>query len=623
MLNDMPRTGSSDTHRAIEHLLASDRGREGSIPVLRFRKETANSSELLVRAATTTNADELDELGLTLRESLTNLDSLVAEFDAGVRQNLQDQVARLHSLAEGRVSIIRIRRFYLDNGADAQQLVSDSAQASRQLVTAVDGLVETAKRDIDEATLEAQSVQRFSTGILIAVVLLSLVCSILIVWLYVGRNLIARLSALSDSMLAIAGGNLETSLPSGGGDEIGRMSEALAVFRDTAVEVRDSNLRDIREARRRLVDAIESISEGFALYDADDRLVLCNTRYTELLYPGLEEIVQPGAPFETVVRNAADRGLIRDAIGRVDEWVEERLAQHRNPGEPHVQERAVGIWIQISERRTDDGGAVGVYTDITPLKRRQEDLEAARDQAIQATRAKSQFLANMSHELRTPMNAILGYTELIQDNIYGEVPDKVRDVINRVEHNGRSLLGLINDVLDLSKIDAGEFTISLDEYSMQDIVDSVVADLGPLAVDKALTLTATVEPGLSVGLGDERRIVQVLVKLVGNAIKFTDRGEVSVRASLSDGAFLVSVADTGIGISQADQQDILKEFYQSDGSTTRQHGGTGLGLAIAKRMVELHGGRLWVDSVPGEGSTFSFSLPLRVQTGMEKTSEAS
>jgi signal transduction histidine kinase len=240
---------------------------------------------------------------------------------------------------------------------------------------------------------------------------------------------------------------------------------------------------------------------------------------------------------------------------------------------------------------------------------------------MQANRAKSQFLANMSHELRTPMNAVLGYIELIQDGIYGDVPEKVSEIIGRIDHNGRHLLSQINDVLDLSKIDAGELKISLDDYSMRDIVDGVVSDVASLAAEKNLTLNASVPPDLPIGLGDDRRISQVLLNLVGNAIKFTDEGGVSVRVSVSDGTFQVAVADTGIGISEADQAEILNEFYQADSSITRAHGGTGLGLAIAKRMVELHGGRLWFESALGEGSTFSFSLLVRVEQNVVKSGE--
>jgi len=230
-----------------------------------------------------------------------------------------------------------------------------------------------------------------------------------------------------------------------------------------------------------------------------------------------------------------------------------------------------------------------------------------------ASQHKSQFLANMSHELRTPLNAILGYTELIVDGIYGKVPAKIRDVQERVQKSGRHLLGLINDVLDLSKIEAGQLTLSLSDYSFQDAVQSVVSSVESLAKEKGLRLTVEVAPKLPVGRADERRIVQVLLNLVGNAIKFTDAGEVKIRVSTKDDAFEVSVSDTGPGIPKIQHERIFEEFQQVDGSSTRAKGGTGLGLAIAKKIIALHGGRIWVESIIGEGSTFTFSLPVRAE----------
>jgi GAF domain-containing protein len=246
------------------------------------------------------------------------------------------------------------------------------------------------------------------------------------------------------------------------------------------------------------------------------------------------------------------------------------------------------------------------------------EIEAKSRELEVASRHKSQFLANMSHELRTPLNAILGYTELILDGIYGEAPEKIRDVMGRVEKSGRHLLGLINDVLDLSKIEAGQLTLALNNYSMKEVVQTVFTAVEALAAEKKLALKISVPPDLPPGTGDERRLSQVLLNLVGNAIKFTEAGEVRIDAITRDGEFVVSVSDTGPGIAPADQQKIFEEFQQADSSTTRKKGGTGLGLSIARRIIELHGGRLWVESSPGKGSTFSFTLPVRVEPAAVK-----
>jgi signal transduction histidine kinase len=234
-----------------------------------------------------------------------------------------------------------------------------------------------------------------------------------------------------------------------------------------------------------------------------------------------------------------------------------------------------------------------------------------------ASRHKSQFLANMSHELRTPLNAILGYSELLIDGIYGELAEKARGVLERVQNNGRHLLGLINDVLDLSKIEAGQLSLAVDEYSMAALVKSVVATTESLARAKGLALNARIDEALPLGRGDERRLTQVLLNLVGNAIKFTDRGSVDVAAGVVEGRFQVAVRDTGPGIAEADQKRIFEEFQQVDDTNTRQKGGTGLGLAIAKRIVEMHGGTISVESAPGAGSTFRMILPVRVEAGKE------
>jgi signal transduction histidine kinase len=230
-----------------------------------------------------------------------------------------------------------------------------------------------------------------------------------------------------------------------------------------------------------------------------------------------------------------------------------------------------------------------------------------------ASQHKSQFLANMSHELRTPLNAILGYTELILDNIYGETPDKMREVLERLQANGKHLLGLINDVLDLSKIEAGQLMLDLADYSLRDVVHTVVVAVESLANGKKLALTADVGRNLPIGHGDGRRLAQVLLNLVGNAIKFTDKGEVAINATAEDGSFTVAVRDTGPGISSSDQGKIFEEFQQADNSATKRKGGTGLGLAIAKRIIGMHGGRIWVESDVGKGSTFAFTIPVKVE----------
>jgi signal transduction histidine kinase len=246
-----------------------------------------------------------------------------------------------------------------------------------------------------------------------------------------------------------------------------------------------------------------------------------------------------------------------------------------------------------------------------------EELGRLYQQLELVSKHKSQFLANMSHELRTPLNAILGYTELMVDGAYGEPSEKMLGILKRLEANGKHLLGLINDVLDLSKIEAGQLVLELSDYSIQDIAQTVRSTLEPLASDKKLGFKVEVPTELPPGRGDGRRLTQVLINLVGNAIKFTDAGEVAIKAEANNGSFYVSVRDTGPGISTADQAKLFQEFQQADNTITRKKGGTGLGLAISKRIIEMHGGRIWVESQPGQGSTFAFTLPVVVEQQVE------
>ena len=226
---------------------------------------------------------------------------------------------------------------------------------------------------------------------------------------------------------------------------------------------------------------------------------------------------------------------------------------------------------------------------------------------------KSQFVANMSHELRTPLAAILGYAELMQEGFYEPQGPKSQDVLSRIRSNGKHLLGLINTVLDIAKIESGQFTLIIAEYAIGSVVETVRSATESLAQNKKLVLKTDVAKSLPIGLGDEQRLTQVLLNLVGNAIKFTARGEVRVTAKAVNGHFNVSVTDTGPGIPDHERTRIFEQFHQVDSSLTKAAGGTGLGLAIAKQIVEMHGGRIWVESTLGKGSTFQMELPTRAE----------
>jgi signal transduction histidine kinase len=232
-----------------------------------------------------------------------------------------------------------------------------------------------------------------------------------------------------------------------------------------------------------------------------------------------------------------------------------------------------------------------------------------------ASRHKSDFLANVSHELRTPMNAILGFNELILDEGYGEIPKDIRRPLTDIQMSGKHLLRLINDVLDLSKIEAGHMQLALAEYSVRDAVEAVRASLGSLAVEKGLEFVTAVPPGLPLAYGDSKRIMQCLTNLAGNALKFTKQGRIEIAVEHMDGTLRFRVSDTGMGIAREHIDGLFAEFQQADSTIAREFGGTGLGLSITKRFVEMHGGRVWVESEIGIGSTFYFSIPVRLEAG--------
>ena len=310
---------------------------------------------------------------------------------------------------------------------------------------------------------------------------------------------------------------------------------------------------------------------------------------------------EPTYPLREAVAQAGFRALLAVPLLGKDRLVGALVVRRKRPGE--FSEETVNFLENLASQSVMAIQNAQLFREI---EEKGKELEIA-------SQHKSQFLANMSHELRTPLNAILGFTELILDKIYGEVPAKIQEVLERVEKNGRHLLSLINDVLDLSKIEAGRLSLSISEYSMKEIVQTVLMSVEPLAAEKNIALSFSVPEGLMSGKGDQQRISQVFLNLIGNAIKFTEKGNVKVEVGVSDDSFLVTVSDTGPGLSQADQERIFEEFQQGDSSNTKKKGGTGLGLSISKRIVEMHGGDIWVESTPGAGSTFYFRLPIRLE----------
>jgi signal transduction histidine kinase len=244
------------------------------------------------------------------------------------------------------------------------------------------------------------------------------------------------------------------------------------------------------------------------------------------------------------------------------------------------------------------------------LNRMSDELGRLYEQLEAANRHKSEFLANMSHELRTPLNAVIGFSDVLLEHTFGELNDKQDQYVGIILGSGRHLLSLINDILDLSKIEAGRMELELTAFDVPAALDNTVTLVRDRAARHSQTLAVEVEPGIETFVGDERKIKQILLNLLSNAVKFTpDGGRIGVRAARIDGGIEIAVSDTGIGIAPEEQGLIFEEFRQVGSDYVRKREGTGLGLALTRRFVELHGGTIRVESEPGKGSTFTFTLP--------------
>ena len=368
---------------------------------------------------------------------------------------------------------------------------------------------------------------------------------------------------------------------------------------------------DITE-QMRIWAAIEAIPDGFVLFDREDRLLTCNQHYRDI-YAASAPAIQPGARFEDILRYGLAHGQHPGAVGREEEWLAERLSQHRNPGGPQEQLLGDGRWIRSQDHPTPDGGRVGLRIDITAQKQQEADLLAAREAAEAAVRAKSAFLANMSHEIRTPMNGVVGMAELLCDS---ELNQEQRLFAETIRSSGEALLVIINDILDYSKIEAERLKLYPEPFDLERTIHEVTMLLQPKARAKGIDLMIDFDMFLPTRfVGDPGRLRQVLTNLLGNAVKFTEKGHVLIRvvgleAEPGMHQLHVTVEDTGIGIPPEYLDHIFGEFNQVEDQANRKFEGTGLGLAITQRLIERMEGAVWVDSEIGKGSCFGFRITL-------------
>lgn len=381
-------------------------------------------------------------------------------------------------------------------------------------------------------------------------------------------------------------------------------------FRDIA----DRHQAEIKLQRfqQRLVDAIEAMDDAFALFDTDDRLILYNLRFTEL-FPLQSGTIRIGMNFSEFVRDIAAQGLYPQMAEGKNDWLAERLDRHRQAAGSSEIPLANGCWLRVTERHTREGGTVVIWSDVSNLKR-------ALIAADQGSQAKSEFLARMSHELRTPLNAILGFAQVLETGAASPLNSAQHEYIQHILRGGQHLLGLINEILDLSSIEAGKLTVDIEDIELAPIVRECLALIEPLAVNREITLKTEGSENARVA-ADRKRLKQVLLNLLSNGIKYNRHGgEVRLKIGETADAIRLDISDTGRGIPPELARRVFQPFDRLGSENSE---GTGIGLAITRRLVELMGGNISFESTPGVGTTFRVELVATARPGNEHGGDAS
>ena len=673
------RRVAQDASVSSERRVAADQEFEKSLAWFRALQSSevlaSSVSDLLQRAATADSLIATNISGFRAQQALNELERLSDLLDPKLRSLMADTLTHLRPYAVGTGSVPALRRLELSLTENATQLLGENTDLSKQLTATVDSLIAGARKQINDANAAALSVVDFSTLVVIVAVVLSLVTSTLIVWLYVSRNLIQRLMYLSGGMLAIAGGRQHDPIKISGTDEITEMGRVVEIFRQNTLE-RDELLAEKAQAAERLehevkqrtVELAQSVQELRALGDVSQAVNSTIDLQTVLSTIVAKAVQLSGTEAGTiyVFDEASQEFKLRASYGMDDALIAAVEEQHIRMGETVVSRAVLQRRpVQIYDVQHDSSSPVldvilraGFRAHLTvPLLgadrivgalvvRRREPGEFAENtvnllqtfaaqsvlaiqnarlfheieekgrELAEASQHKSQFLANMSHELRTPLNAIIGVSEMLRED--AEAAKQETEPLDRVLGAGRHLLALINDILDLSKIEAGRMELQLESFALAPLIANVVKTIEPLAAKNANQLTVHCGPEIGTLHADQMRLRQALLNLMSNANKFTDHGTITIdtRQGEEEGRdwITIAVADTGIGMTAEQMGKLFQEFSQADASTTRKYGGTGLGLAISKRFCQMMGGDITVESAPGRGSTFTIRLPRMVQS---------
>jgi adenylate cyclase len=631
----------------------------------------AAALDQLVQTATVGEKSRLPVVGFQLRRGLDDLATKAKDLDPKLRALLTEQLDRVRTLAFGPDAILAVRAQELDLIANAEKLIAANADLSARLTAAVNQLVWEAETEVNSSVKGALSVQRLSARVLLTFAALSLIGSILIVWLYVGRNLLRRLMRLSDGMLAIAAGGHHRPINISGSDEVAQMGLVVEIFRKNTLE-RDELLAERaqaadrleRQVKERTAELAQSVEELRALGDVTQAVnssIDLQTVLTTIVTTATQlSSTDAGAIY--VFDEAAQEFRLRATYGMDDAIIAEIRNRHMRIGEtaigiaaaqrtpiqiPDVQNDPASpvldvlvragfrAWLTVPLLGAD--GAVGALV----VRRKQpgefarstvdllqtfaaqsvlaiqnarlfDEIQEKNRQLQTASENKSQFVSSMSHELRTPLNAIIGLTEMMVTNAGRFGTEKALEPLQRVNRAGTHLLGLINQVLDLSKIEAGKLELNPATVELAPLIDEVAGTARQLADQNKNRLIVEAPEKLGQVTIDPMRLRQILLNLLSNACKFTKEGEVKLNARrLVDGRdwIEVAVADSGIGMTPEQQAKVFEEFAQADATTAQRFGGTGLGLSITRKLARMMGGDVTVSSEPGKGSVFTVRLP--------------
>ena len=388
------------------------------------------------------------------------------------------------------------------------------------------------------------------------------------------------------------------------------------------LDISDQKSADERSdnAERVLQAAFENAAEAFALWDRQDRLIVCNKRFQEFYGVGA---TTAGERRSEILARATSPGESADTSSQPLEMFD----SSGNSGTIELV-RAGHRWLLVSERRALDGGKISVATDITALKAHEDELQASRNElaelamhleaekerAEEGSRSKSEFLANVSHELRTPLNAIIGFSDVMRNEMLGAMPPRYVEYAADIHRSGQHLLDLINDVLNMARIESGKFELDMVPVEASALVSDVIASVETKAKEAGLQFRVTT-PDLPPVLADKRAIKQVLLNLMSNAIKFNSQdGYITVETRRQGDRVAIWIHDTGIGIDEADIPRIVKPFEKVEAAAKQNNGGMGLGLAVSSALVELHGGKIEIESELAIGTSVSFTLPIAAQS---------